>query len=71
MKCKYCGCNEGKPCLGGCGWAFPGVCTNCVLVPHNIKESIEAYLTDPEVICLELMITREKQKKKEGFLIIK
>ncbi len=76
MKCKYCGCTEGKPCFGGCAWAKPNVCTNCVLVPHNIKQAVEAYLTDPNVESLELVITEypqntHKKKIEQRFLILK
>ena len=70
MKCKYCGCSDGKACVGGCAWAFPNVCTNCVLVPHNIRQAIEAYLGDPKVIDVELIITN-KDKSKQGFKITK
>lgn len=28
--CRGCGCTELDPCPGGCAWAEPGLCTNCV-----------------------------------------
>lgn len=28
--CRGCGCSELDPCPGGCAWAKPGLCTNCV-----------------------------------------
>ncbi|TET75171.1 MAG: hypothetical protein E3J56_01095 [Candidatus Aminicenantes bacterium] len=70
MKCKYCSCTDDKPCTGGCAWAFKNVCTSCVLVPHNTRKAIEAFLSDPEVESVELFIKRKKEKRKEGFLII-
>lgn len=28
--CRVCGCSEFDPCEGGCGWADPTLCTECV-----------------------------------------
>jgi hypothetical protein len=28
--CRYCACSQNDACPGGCGWAKPDVCTECV-----------------------------------------
>jgi hypothetical protein len=30
MACRVCGCSQLDPCEGGCAWAAPGLCTNCL-----------------------------------------
>jgi hypothetical protein len=39
--CHVCGCTELFACDEGCGWALPGVCTNCVNT-HTTKEPSDA-----------------------------
>lgn len=29
-KCDGCGCTDSEACLGGCSWAAPAICSNCV-----------------------------------------
>lgn len=30
LHCRRCGCTEDYACIGGCDWAKPGICTECV-----------------------------------------
>ena len=40
--CRECGCTDDNPCDGGCSWAGPDICSNCV--PLNIE------LVEPEKV---------------------
>ena len=57
MECKYCGCTDKQACTGGCSWAEDNVCSNCVCGTKTIKKELEAYLSDPEVVKIEIVIT--------------
>jgi hypothetical protein len=37
--CRWCGCSERDPCLGGCGWANAAqtLCTACVTLDRMAK----------------------------------
>jgi hypothetical protein len=28
-QCVVCGCSESRPCVGGCVWATPNLCSQC------------------------------------------
>ena len=30
MKCVFCDCTDAQACPGGCSWALPEVCSQCV-----------------------------------------
>jgi hypothetical protein len=30
MKCRICGCTDTQACRGGCSWAAPEICSQCV-----------------------------------------
>jgi hypothetical protein len=30
MRCRICGCSEERACVGGCVWAAPNLCSQCV-----------------------------------------
>ncbi len=38
MKCRVCKCTYERACDNGCGWAAPGLCTNCVEISEAIRD---------------------------------
>ena len=56
MKCEYCGCTDGRGCLNGCSWILPGVCSNCVVNVTNVSRELLAYIKDPDVKKIEVLI---------------
>jgi len=60
-KCIYCGCTDGRACVGGCGWILPNVCSNCVITTANSGREIKAYMEDPDTEKIEIVITDKKK----------
>lgn len=49
MKCKGCGCTDGRACTGGCSWVKSGWCSKCVLSPSKAKKLIDVSEKDLEL----------------------
>lgn len=65
MRCKYCGCTNETPCLGGCHWVEENICSTCdflrealaeyYLCVHSVsRESFKALAADAAAIAKEV-----------------
>ena len=39
-QCRVCKCTEERACDNGCGWAGPGLCTNCAEVVEALAKYV-------------------------------
>lgn len=60
MKCKYCGCTDEKACTGGCFWAKPEVCSNCLYSLETLETLAGRYLDDPNIKKVVITFTDKK-----------
>lgn len=70
MKCKYCGCTDEKPCVGGCSWAKDEVCSNCIYSLGSLETLAGKYLEDPNIVKAVITFT-DKDFEEIKFEIIK
>ncbi len=69
-RCRFCGCTDGKGCLGGCYWVGPNICSNCVMKIPGIEKELKKYLDDPAAD--EIIVTiKNKDKSSSKFIVIK
>jgi len=62
-KCRVCKCSEERACDNGCGWAGPGLCTNCAEIVEALAEYVEvAYRFN------QAGLMRELVERRAGFM---